>query len=80
MVYQKPKCDCGTDLIWWSQPVFTVRYHINKNGKKAKNPIKLGKSYEGETVYERLTCVNCDKEYEIEFDDRDRIIRGAEMN
>lgn len=76
MVYQTPKCDCGHDLVWWSQPVYAERYRINKNGKKAKNPIKRATFYEGETVNERLECYECFKEYDFDFDEKGRIIRG----
>jgi hypothetical protein len=76
MSYKKPKCDCGEELIFWSQPVYTVVHFINTNGKKSKRTLM---DYAGEGIYERLKCEECDKEYDFEFDEKDRVIRGEDF-
>lgn len=73
--YEKPKCDCGEKLLYWTQPVQTLLYKINKNGRQAKNPCSYGVS--GEGCIDRLICNTCDSEYDIEFDEKSRVIRGG---
>lgn len=76
MVYEKPKCDCGAELVWWSQPTYTDMYRITKNGKKAKRA--YSHHYEGEGPEERLICSNqtCLDDYDFDFDEKDRVVRG----
>lgn len=73
-MYKKPVCDCGTELVWWSQPTYTVIYQINQNGQKSKRPLRMW--YEGEEPFERLQCPECGTEYKIEYDEKGRILRG----
>lgn len=78
MAYETPKCDCDAELVWWSQPTYTDMHRINKNRKKAKR--MYWHHYEREEPYERLVCGNsvCHNEYEIEYDEKDRVIRGED--
>lgn len=73
--YKKPKCDCGEELVYWTQPVQTLVYKINKSGRKAKKPCRNGILIEG--CVDRLVCDKCESEYDIEFDEKSRVIRGG---
>lgn len=77
MAYEKPKCECGDELAYWSQPIYTRIMDITKRGKLAK---KEYLSYDDEYVWARLRCFSCDSEYWIEYDEKERLIRGDEYN
>lgn len=77
MAYEKPKCECGYPLVHWSQPIYTRTVGITKRGKLSKREDLF---YSDEHVWERLKCYSCDSEYWIEYDDKERFIRGESYN
>lgn len=74
MSYKKPVCDCGKELVWWEQAVYTETYKISQFGLKTKK--KVYSMPEGALNYQRLHCIDCGSEYEIKEDGKGRIIRG----
>ncbi|MNZ96470.1 hypothetical protein D3C78_1156630 [compost metagenome] len=79
LAYEKPKCDCGDDLIYWVQEAVTVTRNITKAGKigKHENVERVG---EGSGNLSRLSCPSCGKEYEWDFDEKDRVVRGFDWD
>lgn len=74
-MYQKPKCKCGNELIYWVQTYITIERKITEKGKISKRRY-VEEAGEGEGVLQRLRCNVCGEEYEYTFDDKGRYIRG----
>ncbi|MED0676971.1 hypothetical protein ABEV55_12300 [Aneurinibacillus thermoaerophilus] len=78
MAYQKPTCECGEELIYWTQKGYTEESKILKSGKIAKRPYHV---YGNEMlVWDRLKCNRCYGEYHIEHDSSGRVIRGEKWD
>lgn len=77
MAYEKPKCECGEDLYHWSQPIYTRIVAITKRGKFSKIE---DLEYQHANTWDRLKCLECYSEYWIDYDEKDRVIRGEVFN
>lgn len=73
MAYEKPKCECESELFLYTQSLYGNITKVTKQGKLFKNPYSY---YERGGVDARLRCNECWREYEIEHDSKGRIIRG----
>lgn len=74
--YKKPRCDCGSMLHSWSNEIWAVERYISKTGELG-NMVKMKTSldeYGGYDIY--LICSRCGNEYESDYDDNNRLIRG----
>lgn len=60
MKYEKPKCDCGEELVIWKSYLVLKKWTIKKNGKMSKYPIIMDENSESGLT---LKCLKCDKEY-----------------
>lgn len=73
MTYQKPRCDCGEELLYCVDEVSTNFYKITNKGEEGKRkydslPSTLAHG-------QRLYCGECQEYYEFDYDDQGRIIR-----
>lgn len=75
MKYQKPMCECGKELTITAVYCCDILWSINSNGKRSKNHTFSSDTQDGE----HLEC-KCGLGYDIEYDDKGRIIRGKEYN
>lgn len=78
MGYKKPICDCENELFLRKEVRYEEEYSINKNGSKGKyiiNTSSIG-TYSGN---ESLVCNYCNEAYEVNYDDKSRIIRGSKV-
>ena len=76
MKYEKPKCDdCNSELIYVSEITMDKVRKINKNGQISKKEDLRPWADNG---IEFLRCPNfdCYNSYEVDYDDKDRIIKG----
>lgn len=73
--YIQPICDCGSILKVHESHGIEYFYKISNQGKETKIPIKDDTSDRLECT--NLTCSNCGAIYEINWDRRERIIRGS---
>lgn len=73
MAYEKPKCECGSELNVYTQSLHGNITKIKKNGDFH---LKSDSYYEKRDMNPRLKCADCPREYEIDFDDKCRVIRG----
>ena len=75
MKYEKPKCECGEELIILEHTMHTT------NNRKIKTDGRLAERNFGETATEvhavELNCPSCCNSYEIEFDKGGRVLRGC---
>jgi len=51
---KKPMCDCGGELLIYTEEVHKLYRKINKNGKKSKRVIYTNDG--DNNVYDRLRC------------------------
>jgi hypothetical protein len=79
MAYQKPKCECGNDLIYYTSHSIEVWHDINSSGKIKVKPFKTQVSPMS-TQDEILICKNeeCDNEYVVHWEDG-QLIRGSKI-
>ena len=78
MKYKKPRCDCGTILHSWSNEIWTVERYITKEGDLGNmDKRKCILDEQGYEIY--LLCPKCGNEYESDYDNENRLIRG-ELN
>lgn len=77
MTYQKPICNCGGELYFYQELVYTLETKINKDGKRSKRPIKNEHGQLGSN-WERLHCQNCCKEWDFTEDVKGRVVRGLD--
>lgn len=73
MAYEKPKCECGSELFLYTQSLYG---NINKITNKGDFSKRKYSYYQRGGVDARLSCGDCHREYEIHRDDKSRIIRG----
>lgn len=78
MKYEKPKCDCGKELVVSREQFIEVRFKINKNGSESKNPFSKTKPGFNEDGFNALICPYCNSSYEFFFEDN-RIYRGEKI-
>lgn len=74
--YKKPICECGTELVYWTERIYHVHQKINKNGTISK---KEEINEQGDGAYDRLYCPECRNQYWPEEDEQGRMIRGEEF-
>ena len=77
MPYEKPKCECGGELYFYQELVYTLETKINKNGLRNKRPIKNQHGQLGSN-WERLQCEKCPKEWNFTEDSKGRIVSGLD--
>lgn len=73
MRYQKPKCDCGEELLFCVDEVITVFYKITQNGEESKRKFDRMPSVSHQA--HRLSCPDCNRLYDYSFDEQNRIVR-----
>lgn len=79
MKYEKPKCDCGEELVVSRDKYITVQFKINKSGTEAQKPFyqtKLGFNEEG---FIALVCPKCNTAYNF-IVDHNRIYREEKLS
>lgn len=79
MTNNKPKCDCGSDLIYYTSHSVEVWHEINSNGKIKVKPFKT-QSSSLSTQDEILICKNedCSNEY-MAHSENGKLIRGSKI-
>lgn len=77
MIYEKPKCDCGNELVLISYESRAVLTKIKKNGEEYSKPFKKEKP--GTLEINNLYCLDCDIEYMYYEDREGRIIKGEKL-
>lgn len=73
--YKKPRCDCGAILHSRSNEIWSVERYITKTGELG-NMIKIKTSLDEQGYKIYLVCPKCENNYESDYDDEDRLIRG----
>lgn len=80
MKYIKPKCECGENLVIVEERTYERIYNITRNGdlsdKKRIRKRDVLLADVGLAGSSWLECNQCHKEYDIDYDDNNRIIRG----
>lgn len=76
MKYQNPKCECGEELIIYSEYIVLEETAIANAGKESKRPFASTDTAVGDSGCKRLECNNSRSYYEIYFDKDGRITRG----
>lgn len=79
MDYQLPICDCGQELLVQCEVTAHKYYKVNKNGLMSKRETKWSNDTWMTNGIEYLYCSKCTKGYEIDYDDKDRILRGDQV-
>ncbi|MFW9879634.1 MAG: hypothetical protein ACFFG0_41695 [Candidatus Thorarchaeota archaeon] len=64
--YQKPKCDCGEELILKEEVIYLESRKINANGEASKRSSK-DFFYGGHNGVSWLECPKCRNEYNIDM-------------
>lgn len=75
MSYEKPKCDCGELLDYTIDTIYHKRFKVTKKGLPFKKMYDFQEL--DEEFREKLDCGNCDKYYEVTYDENGRILRGS---
>ncbi len=75
MKYKKPICECGKELTITAVFSCDILWTINSNGKRSKKHTFSADTQSGE----HLEC-ECGADYEIDFDEKGRILRGKEYS
>ncbi|WP_199426949.1 hypothetical protein [Thermaerobacillus caldiproteolyticus] len=76
MIYEKPKCDCGEELIYYECRSTEYLFKIRKDGEIYKKPFSnSGDHFE----YSGLKCVKCDICYHPELSSDGKLIRGERV-
>jgi hypothetical protein len=76
MKYEKPKCNCGEELIYVTTAVYQVDYKITNNGVRYIYPFYKGSSYTDGCA--ELRCQKCGNRYESDFQNH-KIYCGKEV-
>ena len=75
MKYEKPKCECGEELVFEKELVYTQYYKITKDGKIYEKPFQKTDCYRTGSIG-ILICLKCGNEYEWTMQKEDsQIIR-----
>jgi hypothetical protein len=77
VTYEKPKCDCGRELMVSEMVSFEKFYNIKKDGKPCKKPNDTTKGFIQEG---NLWCSKCCETYAIDYDEKDRLIRSDKVS
>lgn len=78
MPYEKPRCDCGEELVLCADVVVTKFYKITKIGKESK---RVYDTLPTEMINgTRLQCEECLAIYDYSFDKKERIIRNEQIS
>jgi len=75
MKYLKPKCECEENLVYIEERTNEMRFNINRYGETSDKK-KVHRSDVGLAGACWLECLKCQNEYDVNYDDEDRIIRG----
>jgi len=75
MKYLKPKCECGEDLLIIEERTHEIKFNIKANGNISDKE-KIHREDVGVSGASWLECKLCMSEYEIDYDGKDRVIRG----
>lgn len=73
--YKKSRCDCGAMLHTYSNEIWMVARRITKDGQLG-NMIKVKTNFDENGYKIILHCPKCSNEYESDYDNKDRLIRG----
>ena len=77
-ISKKPMCDCGGELLIYTEEIQKLYRKINKDGRKS---IRVIDTNDGDNnVYERLRCNKCSMEYWFDEDDKGRIVKDGIFN
>jgi hypothetical protein len=77
--YKKPKCTCGSLLILNTQEIWNCARRITQDGEIG-DLIRRQTNWDEDMPEFKLSCPKCDKRYDGDYDDSNRIIRGEEIN
>lgn len=77
--YYKPKCTCGALLVLNTQEIWNCIRRITQDGD-AGNLIQRQTNWDEDMPTFNLSCPKCDKRYNVDYDDSNRIIRGEKIN
>jgi hypothetical protein len=77
MHYEKPKCDCGKDLVIAEMVSLEKFFKIKKDGTSCKNPNDTIKGYIQE---KNLWCDECSETYAIDYDENNRLVRSDKIS
>lgn len=73
MKYQKPRCDCGFELVFTSTFTYGNTYRIDKQGKIGRRVIKRSGD---DFIESALCCEVCNNVYSYYDDESGRVHRG----
>ena len=74
--YKNPKCDCETFLYGRRNEIWIVGRAITKDGLLSNRIIGLQTNFDDADWEFTLHCPKCGNEYNVDYDESDRIIRG----
>lgn len=77
MAYEKPKCNCGKELIIAEMVSLEKFYNIKKDGTRCKKPNETTKGFITE---ENFWCSDCCEAYAIDLDENNRLIRSDKVS
>ena len=75
--YKKPKCACGAVLHASLNEIWKVKRYITNDGQLG-NIVGYNKFLDDQGYEVTLRCPKCYKEYEADYDDKNRLIRGEQ--
>lgn len=79
MGYKRPKCDCGSELVYYTSHSIQVWHEVANNGKIKVKPFK-SEELPISTQDEILICKNedCESEYMAHWENG-KLIRGSKI-
>lgn len=75
MKYQKPICDCGSDLVLIETYTYGKIYENGLRGKVTKTPSRSADDF----LESNLNCRTCGNVYSYHEDEMGRLVRGIQL-
>ena len=72
MSYQKPLCECSSELFMLENVMNSNSYKITIKGTETKNPYDIAREHWSSELF----CKHCGNVYDFHTDDKRRIFRG----
>jgi len=81
MLYVKPICKCGGPLKYIEEYVIHIGWYITDTGVPGKRQFteSIKRNLTGFTGVKWLKCDKCGREYAVEYDDKERLVRGEQI-
>ncbi|MWV44844.1 hypothetical protein GRF59_14580 [Paenibacillus sp. HJL G12] len=77
-MYQKPNCECGSDLVFTQEYFYREQFKISNEGHRVEK--RLRKTVEDKYILEEyLRCPDCTTRYEFDYDNQGRIVLVGEI-